>query len=158
MHVKDINKFKDDIEFDSLVDSVLDNFVNFDGFNTIRIIKEINYKDKFVSNKFILETIFLNLIENSIKYQRYTSTDSFLKITVTAVSEGAIQIIFEDNGCGIDPSIQSKIYDMYYKGNLDTRGSGLGLYLVQKSIEKLKADIFLESRVGHGTKFTLTLH
>lgn len=158
MQVKEVNKFEDAIEFDLLIDNVLNNFLHFEGFNNITIINEINYKGKFLSNKFILETIFQNLIENAIKYQRYELSDSFLKITVTEISTGNIQLIFEDNGRGIDPSIQSRVFDMYYTGNYDSRGSGLGLYLVQKSIEKLNGEIFLESKINHGTKFTLTLH
>lgn len=158
MQVKEVNTFKDYIAFAPFIDNILGNFVNFEGFNKITIIKEINYKGKFLSNKFILETIFQNLIENAIKYQLYDLSDSFLKITVTEISTGNIQLIFEDNGRGIDPSIQSRVFDMYYTGNYDSRGSGLGLYLVQKSMEKLKGEIFLESRIDHGTKFSLTLH
>lgn len=158
MRVKDVDKFEDYIEFGSFIDHVLGNFVNYEGFNNITIIKEINYKGKFLSNKFILETIFQNLIENSIKYQRYDLPDSFLKIKVTEISKGNILFVFEDNGQGIDPSLQSKVFDMYYKGTYDSRGSGLGLYLVKKAVEKLKTEIFLESKIGHGTKFTMMLH
>lgn len=158
MQVKEVNKFEDDIQFASLIDNILGNFINYEGFNNITIIKEINYKGKYLSNKFILETIFLNLIENSIKYQRYDLSDSFLKITVNEISNGKIQLIFEDNGRGINPFIQSKVFDMYYRGNNDSTGSGLGLYLVKKSIEKLQGEILLKSSIDNGTKFTLTLH
>jgi PAS domain S-box-containing protein len=157
MKVKEVNLFEDYIEFDPFIDKILEYFSNVEDFDTLTIIKVINFKGKYLTNKFILETVFQNLIENSIKYQRHNLSNSFLKITVNATSSNTIQIIFEDNGCGINPAIQSKVFDMYYRGNRDSKGSGLGLYLVQKSVEKLNGQIFLESKIDFGTTFTFTL-
>lgn len=158
MKVKEVHVFEDHIEFDSLLDGILVNLANVEGIDNIRIIREINYQEIYLSNKFILETILQNLIENAIKYRIPDLLDSYLKITINKLAEGGIQITVKDNGRGIDPSIQTKVFDMYFRGNYDSKGSGLGLYLVKKSIEKLNGKITLESKVGYGSTFTLIFH
>ena len=99
-----------------------------------------------------------NIIENSIKYQNPNISDAYVKITINELSPEKIQIIISDNGLGIDPSIQCKIFDMYFKGNHDSKGSGLGLYLVKKSIEKLDAEITFTSALKIGTTFIINLN
>lgn len=157
MKVKEVHMLEDEIEFVSFIDSILNNLKNLEGIGKLVIIKEINYIGKYLSNKFILETILQNLIENAIKYQRYDISDAYLKIKIDELTDGKVQIIIEDNGRGIEPSIQSKVFDMYFKGNHGSKGSGLGLYLVKKSIEKLKGKIILESKIDRGTTFTITI-
>ena len=158
MKVKEVHLLDDQIEFTSFIDSVLINLANTEGIDKLTIIKEINCEKKYQSNKFILETIFQNLIENAIKYQRRDIHDAFLKIIIDEQSEGNIQIIIEDNGRGIASAIQLKVFDMYFKGNYESKGSGLGLYLVKKSIEKLNGKISLESKIDFGTRFTINLY
>jgi signal transduction histidine kinase len=66
-------------------------------------------------------------------------------------------IIISDNGEGIDEEQQPKIFSMFYRGTTRSTGSGLGLYLVKETVEKLGGSITLSSKLGHGTTFTVVL-
>ena len=63
--------------------------------------------------------------------------------------------VIEDNGKGIDEQIKDKIFDMFFRGNVYSRGSGLGLYLVKNAILRLNGRISFESNISQGTKFTV---
>lgn len=156
MKIKGIKEFEDNIDFNNLVRDVLVKFAHYPGFDKLRIEKTITVERNFISNKFIIETILQNLIENVIKYQKFTISDPFLNINIKEV-DGKIIIAISDNGIGIKDSMQAKVFDMYFRGTLDAKGSGLGLYLVKKSIEKLNGKIELNSEEGRGTTFTITL-
>jgi PAS domain S-box-containing protein len=156
MKIKGIREFNDTIDFEILVKDVLSKFAHYPGFDRLNIKTRVEIKNDFISNKFIIETILQNLIENVIKYQKFTITDPFININLIE-QEGKFKIIISDNGIGIEESIQPRVFDMYFRGTLDAKGSGLGLYLVKKSIEKLDGDIILQSKEGEGTIFTMII-
>lgn len=156
MKIKDTVRFDDRIDFKELIEAKLSEFQYFKGYENITISLNVSVEKDFYSNKFLLETIFQNLIENAIKYQNESQVQSFLKIDVVS-DNNKIQIIFEDNGIGIKSSVQGLIFDMYYKAVESSKGSGLGLYLVKKCVEKLEGEIELRSFIGKGSTFVITL-
>lgn len=156
MRIKDTERFDDKINFNELIDSILSEFEFFKGFSRLKITKSVSLSSPLYSNKFLLETIIQNLIENSIKYQDVTNPDSYLNIKVEDCNDG-IQIVIEDNGIGIKSSVQGLIFDMYFKAVESSNGSGLGLYLVKKCVEKLGGEIILKSTLGNGTNFTIVM-
>jgi len=62
-----------------------------------------------------------------------------------------------DNGLGIPKKYQNKIFDMFYRANEGSKGSGIGLYIVKNAVEKLGGTVNFKSELGKGTVFTLTL-
>lgn len=97
------------------------------------------------------------LVDNAIKYctSRPMVTISVLNITNNTV----IRIV--DNGIGIAPSEQRRVFDKFYRisqGNRhDTKGYGLGLYYVRNIVERHGGTIHLHSTVGKGSEFEITL-
>lgn len=156
MKIKDIHVFDDVIHFEDLISGVLKMFEHYPGYSWLKVSINITVPNNFVSNRFIIETIFQNLIENAIKYQNLKENNSILKIDVLQVAN-KLKIKVEDNGIGIDSSVQDKIFDMYFRGTDASTGSGLGLYLVKKSIDKLNGQIRLTSTLNQGTTFYVTL-
>lgn len=156
MKIKDTSRFDDKIDFNKLIQTKLGEFKYFNGYDNLTIAVNVSLDKDFYSNNFLLETIFQNLIENAIKYQNDTQSQSFLKIDVVSVNN-KVQIVFEDNGIGIKSSVQGLIFDMYYKAVESSKGSGLGLYLVKKCVEKLEGKVELRSFAGKGSTFTITL-
>ncbi|MCE3260385.1 MAG: sensor histidine kinase, partial [Bacteroidetes bacterium] len=144
------------INFEELIADLIKKFAHFPGFERLTIEKEICVSGTFVSNQSVLETILQNLIENSIKYQRTTGTDPYLKIRITG-DEKAINITVKDNGMGIEDSVQSQVFNMYFRANETSKGSGLGLYLVKKGVDKLHGQITLKSKVNQGTTFEVVI-
>lgn len=97
------------------------------------------------------------LVDNAIKYctRRPMVTISVLNTTNNTV----IRIV--DNGIGIAPSEQRRVFDKFYRisqGNRhDTKGYGLGLYYVRNIVERHGGTIHLHSTVGKGSEFEITL-
>lgn len=128
--------------------------------NQIEIIKpylklDIENVSVLNSNKAYMESILLNLLTNSLKYR---ATDRTLKITIIAQQSGnTVELIFKDNGIGIDLNRnKDKIFGLYQRFHDYPDSKGLGLYLVKSQVEAMKGTINIESQVNKGTTFTLT--
>lgn len=119
----------------------------------IQIDKEL---EEIESDIVFVNIIINNLISNSFKYRDITKKNQFIKVDVT--SEGDHLVIkIEDNGIGISKEFHQKIFDMFYILDSRKRGTGLGLYIIKKSVEKLGGTIHLESTLGQGSKFIILL-
>jgi len=103
----------------------------------------------------LVATILTNLIENALFFSVMKDPDN-AHVDVNAEIKGnAVEISVYDNGIGIDPSITHRLFDMFFKGTEKSKGSGLGLYIVQKSVQALDGKIKIESEVGGFSKFTV---
>lgn len=109
-----------------------------------------------VSDRLAIEQIFSNLIENAVKY---LDPKRVGRIEVRGTREGA-RVIFEiiDNGRGIAPSDHSRVFDLFRRsGNQDQPGEGIGLAHVRTLAYRLGGVIDVESKLGEGATFRLTL-
>jgi two-component system, OmpR family, phosphate regulon sensor histidine kinase PhoR len=101
--------------------------------------------------------VIYNLLDNAIKY---TQSTPIISIT-TQNQNNQILISIKDNGIGISPENQRKIFQRFYRvptGNLhDVKGFGLGLNYVKLIIEAHKGKISVESSLGNGSTFTIVL-
>ncbi|MEW6469209.1 MAG: PAS domain-containing protein [Bacteroidota bacterium] len=156
MTIKDAGSFGDRIDFAELITDTMKRFANYDGFSQMNIFQKVELKKEFVSSKLIVESVMQNMIENAVKYRKLNIANPELKITVMENGTG-IKAIFEDNGIGIDEVMQPRVFDMYFRATQEAKGSGLGLYLVKKGVERLGGKISLESEKGKGSKFTVWL-
>lgn len=122
-------------------------------------ILKIELDDITISNmnKSYLESIFLNLLTNSIKYK---SPNRQLKITVTSkIVNNKIILSFKDNGIGIDlERNKHKIFGLYQRFHNHPDSKGLGLYLVKSQVETMGGTITVDSTVDKGTTFTITFN
>lgn len=100
----------------------------------------------------LIEIILENLFENSLIYNSKERMEIDLKIYE---SEGKLCINHRDNGNGIPLSYQSKVYEMYFRGSTLSTGNGLGLYVVKRAVNLLKASIYLQSQEGEYTAFEI---
>ena len=100
-----------------------------------------------------LQQVFLNLALNAF---RHTPAGGWLRITVGR-TEGKTakraQVEFSDNGCGIEPSVQSRIFEAGFSGNGQT--PGLGLAVCKRVVERHGGAIGVKSETGRGTTFVL---
>jgi len=95
------------------------------------------------------------MISNAIIYHNYEQPECFIKISVSCPDSNHVEIVISDNGQGIDPIYQSKIFDMFYRASTDSKGSGLGLYIVKNIIDKMNGTIELTSIPDIGTQFKM---
>ncbi len=100
-----------------------------------------------------MNQVWTNLIHNAIYAMNYKGT---LKISTRNKGE-SVTISFTDNGCGIEPDIQDKIFEPFFTTKKQGEGSGMGLDIVKKIIEKHDGFITFKSELGKGTEFTIEL-
>lgn len=101
-----------------------------------------------------INQVFMNIIHNAAQ-----SIEEYGTITIHTKQKGNsfIQIIIEDTGTGMSAEVQKKVFEPFYTTKAVGEGNGLGMYITYKIIEKHKGSIEIESKVGKGTKFILTL-
>ncbi|HEY6970595.1 MAG TPA: HAMP domain-containing sensor histidine kinase [Candidatus Angelobacter sp.] len=99
----------------------------------------------------------LNLVNNAIKYSR---NEKYLAVNLYR-QNGSVKLDVVDHGIGIPCNEQAKIFDKFYRVcdpmQHETKGSGLGLSLVQHIVNAHGGEISVESTPGKGSKFTMTL-
>ena len=98
-----------------------------------------------------IKQVFVNILDNAFKY----SEQGGLVNVVAIVDDGTLVIHFADNGCGIAEEDLPNIKKKFYKANLQVRGSGIGLAVVDEII-KLHNGVFeINSELGVGTTVTV---
>lgn len=104
------------------------------------------------ANRYLLALAFRNLIENNCKYSpNHTSN-------ITIHTRGNLSIAFSDNGTGMSPEERRNLFRMFYRGTAHAEsGHGIGMALVQRIMVLHKADIEVQSKTGHGTKFIVRM-
>jgi signal transduction histidine kinase len=108
-------------------------------------------------NRSGIEALFVNLISNAIKY-----TPSGGKVRVEMAKEGKnIQIKVSDTGIGMENADIARIFDKFYRvrsdRTKDIAGTGLGLSIVKGVVDAHRGSVSIESRVGKGTTFAVSL-
>ena len=166
------NKIQNIIDIAKIKNTKAEEYSKIDLFTLVNKVKEgltteqksqvesfsINANEyiQVVSNKYYLETIINNLVSNAIKYRKHgekveINVDLSKKIT-------GIQLIIRDNGLGIDMAKDKlKLFKMFHRIHDHVEGSGIGLYLSSKMVENLGGKMEVESELGRGTTFVITL-
>lgn len=143
------------IDFMQLLDHVQDNLKHMASANTnVAIHIDIQDDVPFYSDATRVSVILNNLISNAIRYSDPEAKKPFVDIRIHSSAKEAVLVI-RDNGIGIDPAHHGRIFDMFYRVSKKSVGSGLGLYIVKETVEKLHGHIAFESEPGKGTAFKL---
>lgn len=123
---------------------------------TISVKKEENIQE-FLFNYDGIERALTNFLSNAIKY---SPENGEIKVELKKDNDDVI-VTVTDQGCGIAPEHQKKIFDRFYRveNNIHTvKGTGLGLHLVKQTIEKYhNGKVFVKSALGHGSTFGFIL-
>lgn len=142
----------------------IDNIVNElkalyeDPLNAKNIRLRVNLNNQVFALQYpmLIQAILENIIENAIQFSRSSErVDSYINMEIDR-DDNYLKIVVEDNGSGISDDDLPHVYNMFYRGSLLSKGSGLGLYIVKRSVEKLKGNVFVKSRHGEQTQIKLT--
>lgn len=121
---------------------------------------KINFKKDnvyFYGNEKLIEDLIRNLISNGIKYS--SASGGYIDVMVIDADD-KIQMIFADNGIGIDKEDHKRIFERFYvvnKSRSSKAGTGLGLSLVKNIAQMHKGQVILESEINKGSIFTVIL-
>lgn len=131
------------------------------GFENLWESKNLNIETDIQEDVFLssdpelLMLVWNNLISNAIKF---TNAGGTVSVSLKE-NKGIIAVSITDTGCGISSETGKHIFEKFYQGDTShsTAGNGLGLALVKRVVDILNCEISLESKVGIGSKFTVTI-
>lgn len=145
------------IAIKDIIDSILKSFEFLEEGKNIHFKVVIDDESNFIrTEKSLLYTILINIIDNSVKYRQKKLEPSYIHIHVSGHDNGILFTI-KDNGIGIEETLQANIFKMFYRATYTSKGSGLGLYIVKMSVLKLGGNITFESALDKGTTFKIYL-
>ncbi len=139
-----------------MVQREIENLHNLPEAADIRIDVFVDGDIPFYSDPLRVRTIVSNLLSNAIKYSDTSKMRRYIQVSAHIFSD-KLFLTVEDNGIGIDQEHLPKIFDLFYRVTADKKGTGLGLYIVKDTIDRLKGNIYVKSKKGETTSFTVTL-
>jgi PAS domain S-box-containing protein len=146
----------DELSFEEIIDKVKESIS--ESLSNSKAIIETDFSDVPTVNftAVYLESIFLNLITNSMKY-RHPERNPIIKIKTIKDAFGKTKLTFSDNGIGMDISrVKDKIFGFHQRFHNNADGKGIGLFLVKSQINALGGQIDVDSEVNKGTTFSIT--
>ncbi len=109
------------------------------------------------ANATVMRQILLNLVSNALKFVRSGTTPHV--VIRTEATFDRVRLWVEDNGIGIEPAFHEKIFQIFQRlhANEIFPGTGIGLAIVKKGVERMGGKIGLESQLGKGSRFWIDL-
>lgn len=139
-----------------LVADVIGNFKFVNGADKIQFHTNLSI-DRYVELDRIRFLIVLNnLLSNAVKYHRHDIRNPYIRISAN-VENGILQLIVADNGQGISEDVLPKIFNMFFRGTNQSKGSGLGLYIVKETLDRIRGVINVRSTIQVGSTFTVEI-
>lgn len=141
---------------------LIQNLIDFELATAINetqgIIKTINPLLNVFGDPFQLQELLQNLIANGLKFHR-KGIPPLVTISSRLTPDNMIRIVVEDNGIGINKEHYEQIFVMFQRLNSRTRysGSGIGLAICKKIVQRHGGEIGVESTPGEGSMFWFTL-
>lgn len=143
------------VSFDEMVSSILDEHLKDEKERKITIDRQplgLVYGDHN-----LLQQVWVNLISNALKYTR-NREETRIEIG-KQVSDGRTIFYIRDNGAGFDMQYSGKLFGVFQRLHKleEFEGTGVGLALVKKIVEKHDGEIWAESEVNQGASFSFTI-
>lgn len=157
------DKFKPEIvmtDVTDLLDNVLIELQLIAKAKQVSIVKEMGENKKLFAliDSRLMRAILQNLIENAVKY---TKTGGTVKVHLEEIAGVSIRIAVADSGIGMSTDQQKNIFTRFYRASNAVRmvpnGSGLGLFIVKRIVEKSRGRIWFESTENVGSTFFVEL-
>ncbi|HEU5290530.1 MAG TPA: HAMP domain-containing sensor histidine kinase [Cyclobacteriaceae bacterium] len=153
---KNIEPSASQIEITKVLHNIIESHKFMDRNDRIRWMIDIKETVPVFTDLGRITILLNNLISNAIRYSDATKEESFIRIQVRP-DQDYIHFQFIDNGIGISPEHIERIFDMFYRADLNSKGSGLGLYILKQTVKTLKGFVQVESTRGEGTKFIIAI-
>jgi PAS domain S-box-containing protein len=147
----------DEINFNTIIDEIVASLGYRTEFSEVVFKRHISEDFVFKTDRRLLYSIMQNLIDNALKYRSLRKGIESVIIINVSTHEHLARIGITDNGMGIPEKIQDKVFDMFYRGTTEAQGTGLGLYIVKTTVEKLGGKISLNSLPDKGTCFNISI-
>jgi PAS domain S-box-containing protein len=147
---------REKIEIGDLVSEEIHDLKNLYHADRIRIEVQLEEKAEFFSDVVRVKTVITNILTNAIKYADPKKLDPFIKVAVKVGAEFC-EIAISDNGIGIEAEHLEKIFDLFHRATSTSHGTGIGLFIVKDTIERLSGTINVQSKIEEGTTFRIQI-
>ena len=122
----------------------------------IEVKKDLKEVPEIFCSPSRLNQVFINLVTNAVQAMDGQGVLS-ISTSHNVTSQGeCVEVVFEDTGCGIAPEDLNKIMDPFFTTKPVGEGTGLGLSIVRQIVDQHDGQIFVDSKVGHGTRIVLS--
>lgn len=146
-----------EVDFREIVENIRQSSMISTYASHIRFDIQIDSRLRLVSEPNLVTFILKNLMDNAVIFRcRHANRQPTISLTIKQM-HGTVGIELHDNGIGIPQTMLPEIFHLFYRGSEASKGNGLGLYVVQKAIEKLNGEIRVESCEHEWTRIHLTL-
>lgn len=144
-------------EFEKLIEEIIDALRGYAEIKGVKVVFEEFDKIEAVGKWQSFRAIIMNLTENAI---RYSKKGGQVTIVMKLKNDNLI-VTIQDEGIGIPKEDSNMIFKKFFRGdlarNFQTEGTGLGLYLVKKSVDDLDGEITFKSELGKGSVFKVVI-
>ncbi|WP_420576093.1 tetratricopeptide repeat protein [Ekhidna sp.] len=147
---------KQEIDFEKIIYDCISSYKFLANYDQVEFKIDVDPSIKFEAEWALINTVMQNLIENGIKYARTEDNQPFISISVKQKTD-KILIDATDNGIGMDQETVEKIFTMFFRVNRKIEGTGLGLHILKRAIERLNGEVEVKSELGKGTTFSISL-
>ncbi|MGA6924098.1 MAG: ATP-binding protein [Desulfosarcina sp.] len=143
------------IDLKAIVDDVINFHKKEAEYRNIKIHVDIPESIPLIdTDRGKLQQIILNLVNNAFQAIK---NGCFLDIRAEMHAPERVRLFIHDNGCGISEDHLKKVFEPFFTTKKEGQGTGLGLSITYGLVQKLHGDITVESKVGQGTTFVVTL-
>lgn len=143
------------VDIRKMVDEVISSLQYANGADNIDFQVFVRVRQPVALDRVRTMIVLSNLLLNSIQYRR-RDISSWIKIMINPAESG-VQIMVADNGIGIRHEQRERIFDMFFKGNEESESTGLGLFIVKETAEKMGGTVQLSSAENEGACFRVDL-
>jgi PAS domain S-box-containing protein len=148
------NEISEEIDIAKEVELIKEKLNTLIDDNQVAVKLSLNGNKTIWTQRNLIQRVLENLISNAIKYSDPEKPERYVRIAVSVINKDT-QIQVSDNGLGIPEEYFGDVFGMFKRFHKSSSfGSGLGLYLVKKNIEKINGKISLQSN-SEGTIFTM---
>jgi signal transduction histidine kinase len=144
------------VDFRELVHMILQQYEDELVAKHVRVDIEVDQAVPFYSDRARLRIILSNVISNAVQFRDVNKKSQRIAIAVRTTMHNCT-VSVTDNGIGIETENQSKIFELFFRATEISRGTGVGLYVVNEAIQKMGGSIHVDSIAGKGSTFLIMI-
>lgn len=147
------------VNINQLLRQVLEDYEPIAHMKGVHLVKgPMEVLPKVLAEEPYLKQVFVNLIDNAIKY---SSSGGTVSVSCQVAKGGYAEIVVQDNGIGISEVDQAKLFTEFFRTpearEITSEGTGLGLVLVKRIVEEFGGEVKVKSALHKGSVFTVRL-
>ena len=139
---------------DELIRGIIQDLEYLDVENNVECKIKVQGSEIVETDEARVKIVLNNIISNALKYIDNSRKEHLVNINIDNTGQQLL-IQITDNGIGISNDQVKNIFNMFHRATEKSSGSGIGLYIVKETIDKLKGQIEVQSKPGEGTTFNI---